>query len=42
MGSAWINNSVISKADVFYPPVADGKNEYKTHMFASGRYSVAD
>ena len=33
---------VISKADAFYPPVADGKNEYKTQMFASGRYSVAD
>ena len=26
---------------MFYPPIADGKHEYKTHMFASGHYSVA-
>ena len=41
MGSRKSNNFVMSKRDAFYPPAADEKNEYNTHMFASGRYSVA-
>ena len=32
MGSRRSNNSVISKRDAFYPPVADGKNEYKDRV----------